>query len=89
MKVKVLEAIASGVPVVTTPEGAEGIEPNDGIFVSTDEAELARATAELLRDEAARRERGRAGRQAFLERYAPLPATEPLVALYRRMVGED
>jgi len=88
MKVKVLEAMASGVPVVTTPEGAEGIEPNDGVFVSTDDAELARATAELLRDEAARRERGRAGRQAFLERYAPLPATEPLVGLYRRMVGE-
>ena len=33
MKVKVLEAMASGVPVVTTPPGAEGIEPTDGVFV--------------------------------------------------------
>jgi glycosyltransferase involved in cell wall biosynthesis len=87
MKVKVLEAMASGVPVVTTPWGAEGVEPNDGVVVSSETAVLARATAELLADEAARRERGRAAREAFLARYAPLPATEPLVELYRRMVG--
>ena len=37
--------------------------------------------------EAARRERGRAGRQTFLDRYTPLPATEPLVELYLRMVA--
>jgi len=36
MKVKTLEAIASGVPVVTTPAGAEGIEPSDGVIVETE-----------------------------------------------------
>jgi glycosyltransferase involved in cell wall biosynthesis len=86
MKVKVLEAIASGVPVVTTPAGAEGIDAGDGIVIGTTDDELAAAAARLLSDAAERRERGAAAREAFLRRYAPEPATRPLVELYRRMV---
>jgi glycosyltransferase involved in cell wall biosynthesis len=89
MKVKVLEAIASGVPVVTTPSGAEGIEAGSGVVVLAGAEELAAATAELLRDPALRRERGAAARAAFGERYAPEPATAPLVELYRRMAGRE
>lgn len=87
MKVKVLEAIASGVPVVTTATGAEGIAPCDGVIVVETDEEFAAATASILADPAERRERGAAARRLFLERYAPLPATEPLVDLYRRMIG--
>jgi glycosyltransferase involved in cell wall biosynthesis len=85
MKVKVLEAMASGVPVVTTPAGAEGITPSDGVVVHTDPKVLASEAAELLRDDRARRERGIAARATFEERYSPGPATEPLVELYRRL----
>jgi len=85
MKVKVLEALACGVPVVTTPEGAEGIVENDGVLVVESDAELVRSTLELLRDPAARRERGLAARDTFLDRYAPEPATAPLAELLRRM----
>lgn len=85
MKVKVLEAIASGVPVVTTHAGAEGIEGGDGVVVAESDGELAAAAARILADPAERRERGAAARRAFLERYAPEPATRPLVELYRRM----
>ena len=85
MKVKVLEAMASGVPVVTTPAGAEGIEPTDGVVVLERPDALAAAAVELLSDEQARRERGTAARADFTRRYAPRPATEPLVELYRRM----
>jgi len=85
MKVKVLEALASGVPVVTTPAGAEGIEPCDGVVVHEEPAALAAAAAELLTDAQARRERGAAARAEFERRFAPGPATEPLVELYRRM----
>lgn len=87
VKVKVLEAIASGVPVVTTPPGAEGIDAGDGIVIETDTQRMADAVAALLRDETERRERGAAARTAFLERYAPARATEPLVALYRGIAG--
>jgi glycosyltransferase involved in cell wall biosynthesis len=85
MKVKVLEAMASGVPVVTTPAGAEGIAESDGVVVRTKTADLASAAAELLRDETARKQRGVAGRADFGRRYAPEPATEPVVELYERM----
>jgi glycosyltransferase involved in cell wall biosynthesis len=86
MKVKVLEALASGVPVVTTPAGAEGIEADDGAIIEQDDGALADAVVRLLRDGDERTRRGHAGRQAFLDRYSPRPATAPLVALYERMV---
>ena len=86
MKVKALEALACGVPVVTTPAGAEGIEASDGVVVCDRPADLARAAAALLRDEGERAERGRAARALFEERYTPRVATEPLVALYERML---
>ena len=55
MKVKVLEALACGVPTVTTPIGAEGIAPTDGVAVATEDVELAHAALAILRDEAERK----------------------------------
>jgi glycosyltransferase involved in cell wall biosynthesis len=85
MKVKVMEAMASGVPVVTTPAGAEGIAPSDGVVVRERPEELAAAVVELLGDASALRERGTSARADFERLYAPGPATEPLVELYRRL----
>ena len=87
MKVKVLESIASGLPVVTTPPGAEGIEADGGVVVHSDDRLLAEGAAGILLDERERRERGTAARVAFMRRYAPAPATEPLVELYGRTAG--
>lgn len=85
MKVKTLEAIASGVPVVTTPAGAEGIDAGEGVIVADDDESLAAEAARVLGDAGERRERGAAARTAFLRQYSPEPATRPLVELYRRM----
>jgi glycosyltransferase involved in cell wall biosynthesis len=85
MKVKVLESIATGIPVVTTPEGAEGVEAGDGMVVTSDDRHLAAATTSILADSAERAQRGSMARRAFMERYQPGPATEPLVDLYGRM----
>ncbi len=85
MKVKVLEAMACGVPVVTTTDGAEGVAPTPGVAVHASDAELAAAAARILRDARERAERGAAARTAFLERFAPGPATAPLAELFVRM----
>ena len=87
MKVKTLEALAAGVPVVTTAAGAEGIAGDEGLVVAEDDAGLAAAAARILRDDGERRERARAARAAFERRYSPKVATEPLVDLYGRMLG--
>jgi glycosyltransferase involved in cell wall biosynthesis len=84
MKVKVLEAIACGVPVVTTPLGAEGVEA-DGVVVETEDEALAAAAAGVLSDHRLRLDLGASCRETFLRRYAPEPATRPLVELYERM----
>jgi glycosyltransferase involved in cell wall biosynthesis len=86
MKVKVLESIACGLPVVTTPAGAEGIDRTDGVVEEAANDAFARAAVELLTDAEGRRQRGAAARRLFHERYTPGPATAPLVYLYRRMV---
>lgn len=86
-KVKVLEALALGVPVVTTPEGAEGIFGDGGLTVETDDRRLALAVAELLGDSARRRSAGDAALANFSGHHAPAVAAAPVVELYRRMLA--
>jgi glycosyltransferase involved in cell wall biosynthesis len=87
VKVKILEALATGIPIVTTRAGAEGIDGAEGIVVADDDDAIATAAARLLVDDAERRERGSAGREAFLRRYTPAAVTAPLLDLYERMTG--
>lgn len=85
MKVKVMEALACGVPVVTTPEGAEGIGSTPGIVVARTDDDLVAAAVRLLRDPHLRRSAGSSARAAFDERFAPAVATAPLVEVYARL----
>jgi len=57
---KIIEAMASGTPVVATPVAAEAFEPEggEGLLVGATAEELAAAVVSLIRD------RGRAGRLA-------------------------
>lgn len=86
-KVKVLEALAVGLPVVTTPDGAEGVEHSEAVTVSDDDEQLAAATVALLEDVDARRAAGAAGRRTFAEHHTPAAAAAPVVELYERMTG--
>lgn len=87
MKVKVLEAMACGVPVVTTSQGAEGIAPTKGVVVARSDEEMVSAAISILRDGVERTSRGAAARETFLAHYEPGVATAPLVDLYERVAS--
>jgi len=71
MKMKVLEAMAVSLPVVSTTRGAEGMDFVAGReFIAADEpAEFAAGVIRLLGDERLREEYGRWGRQAVERKY--------------------
>ena len=60
MRVKVMEALASGKAVVATPLAVEGLQVDSGdqLLVAGDEQEFRAAVLELLRDDEARRSLG-------------------------------
>ena len=73
MKVKVLEAFALGVPVVTTSEGIEGLLAEDGVqaAVCEDDAGLIQRTVVLLNDDARRSAQACAARRLVEETCSP------------------
>jgi hypothetical protein len=64
IKVKVLECMAAGLAVVTTPAGAEGVpgRPGEHYLLGSDAPELAEAALELLRSPSRAAEMGRRAR---------------------------
>jgi glycosyltransferase involved in cell wall biosynthesis len=80
-KMKVLEALGLGLPVVTTPGGVEGVlaAPGEGVVVAPPGG-FARALAMTLADAGRRAAMAVAGRRAVLERHAPRPAARARVA---------
>ena len=68
---KVLEAMAAGLPVVTTSEVNAGLGAADGeqLVIADDDAQFAAAVVALLDDAAARIRLGRAGREFVLVNY--------------------
>lgn len=89
-KVKVLESLAYGIPVVTTAAGAEGIfgPPGAGTVVAS-MGTFAEKLAGLLVDPERRAQLGRAGREAVLAAHAPLPAARARIAAIRAAFGES
>lgn len=50
IKIKIIDAIQRGLPVVTTPVGAEGIPIKDGIIVTKSKEEMSEAIIKLITD---------------------------------------
>jgi glycosyltransferase involved in cell wall biosynthesis len=71
MRVKILEALARGLPIVTTTIGYEGIDlvPGEHVLVGDTPAEFAAALIRLLRDPALGRRLAAAGRGVAEDRY--------------------
>ena len=69
-RLKILEYLAAGKPVVSTSKGAEGIEGAAGVEFELAEAEdFAAAVRRLAADPAAARRMGEAGRQRVAQQY--------------------
>ena len=84
-KAKVMEALASGVAVVSTRWGFEGLADDAvraGVVVDDgdDVASFAAAVAGVLRDPGAAAVRGTAGRAAMLEHHSPVAAARARLA---------
>ena len=84
MKVKVLEALALGVPVVTTAEGVEGLDAIDEVHatIREDDAELVDQTVALLLDPDLRERRRIAGRSLVEATCSPAVVLDRLEAVY-------
>ncbi len=90
MRVKLLEAFAAGIPVVSTPLGAEGLAGKDGEIcaLAEDPAEFARRIVELFDDpERARKLACRAREQIVATRDMRV-LTERLMESYREVLRE-
>jgi O-antigen biosynthesis protein len=71
MKGKVIEALHYGVPLVTTPTGAQGLDGlDDAVTVSNDEAVIADQINALLRDDGLWQERSRKQREYVAGRFS-------------------
>jgi glycosyltransferase involved in cell wall biosynthesis len=73
LKGKITQALAVGLPVVTTPVGAEGIErhDDDALLVAEDASQLAAHTVRAYRDDELWRRLSRAGQAFIAERCSP------------------
>jgi glycosyltransferase involved in cell wall biosynthesis len=90
MKVKVLEAFALGVPVVTNDDGAEGLPVLDGVHadVTDDDAELIDRTVALLQDPGLRAKRADVARSLVEQHCDPDRVIDTLEAVYETVRSE-
>jgi glycosyltransferase involved in cell wall biosynthesis len=91
MKLKVMEAFALGVPVVTNSEGAEGLPAVDGVHAGicdNDEGLITRAV-ELLSDPAQQQRYKRAARAMIETHCHPRIVLDRLESVYEKIVDAD
>jgi glycosyltransferase involved in cell wall biosynthesis len=92
MRVKILSALAQGLPVVSTSVGCEGIAVRSGehLLIADDPADFAAATLRLLADRTLADGLGRNGRRLIEARYdyrVVYPALEQVYGLAPRQRG--
>jgi glycosyltransferase involved in cell wall biosynthesis len=89
MKVKVMEAMAYGVPVVTTWEGVEGIDYENGrdCWVAESDEDLADRACRLLENCGERQQMRDAARTLIEERYSPGPVVDKMMLVYQQLIS--
>ncbi len=91
MRVKILNAMAMGLPVVSTTLGAEGIDVTHGkdILIADGAQAFAEATLRLLSDPSLARQIAAGGRQLMEERYSWDRVGERLLSVYEAVVPQE
>jgi glycosyltransferase involved in cell wall biosynthesis len=91
MKVKVMESMAYGVPVVTTWEGVEGIEYQNGrdCWVAETDEDLAGKVCRLLENSVERQQMRDAARTLIEERYSPRPVVDKMISVYQQLIASS
>lgn len=89
VRVKILNALAMGLPVVSTSIGAEGLEAEDGIhlLIADTPGEFARAVIDVLSDSDLAASIGKAGRHMVCERYSWQTTGKRMLDLYRNQLA--
>jgi glycosyltransferase involved in cell wall biosynthesis len=80
-KMKVLDALAQGVPVVTSAAGVEGLQGIDDAVAVAENANFATVLADVLCDPERRATMAKQGRQAVLDHHTPALAAAARLAL--------
>jgi GT2 family glycosyltransferase/glycosyltransferase involved in cell wall biosynthesis len=90
VRVKLLEAFASGIPVVSTTLGAEGLARQDGEFcaLADDTERFAAKVVQLLEDEAAARAMADRARREVETNWDMAVITKKLALKYSEILGE-
>jgi glycosyltransferase involved in cell wall biosynthesis len=70
-RLKVLESLSLGTPVVSTPKGVEGLDliPNEDVLVAEDPSQFAAAVIRVLKDSRLRSKLSQAGKQQVARLY--------------------
>lgn len=91
MRVKILNALSQGIPMVSTTVGCEGIDVTDGhdILVADDARSFAEAAIRLLTDAQLNDTITRNGRQTAEQRYDYRQACKPLDMIYSQMTQQQ
>ena len=86
VRVKILEAMAMGVPVVSTPLGCEGLDVRDGehLLIAESAKGFSEACAKILQEKELAARLAANARQLILGRYDAKVALRALDAIYAR-----
>jgi glycosyltransferase involved in cell wall biosynthesis len=89
MKIKVMESMAYGVPVVTTPEGVEGLAVESGrhALVADDDQTLAEMIVGVLRDHGAAERMAREARALIVEQHSPSVVVDRIIEMYHAVAA--
>jgi glycosyltransferase involved in cell wall biosynthesis len=90
-RIKILEALAHRIPVVSTSAGAEGIDVTHGreILLADSPEDFAKACAGLLQDPVLRERLMEDGHRLFLSKYSADRVRETVAALAARVAAGD